>query len=74
MTVQELMEELKYLDPNMEVRFTVPTGDYWRHVKAKSIATVEQTEIEFSEYLDEYQTTDGEVDPDNSMTVVLLSC
>ena len=50
MTVQELMEQLGYMDPNAEVHFAYNYGDHWRTEVAPKISRVSEGIVEFSEY------------------------
>lgn len=50
MKVKELVEILQKFDPEHEVYFQYPSGDYWRHVLAGSVDNVEIGGIEWSEY------------------------
>ena len=50
MTVSELMEQLKYLDPNTEVHFSYNYGDHWRTEVAPKVSSVSEGVVEFSDY------------------------
>jgi len=50
MTVQELMEQLGYMDPDAEVHFAYNYGDHWRTEVAPKISRVSEGIVEFSEY------------------------
>jgi hypothetical protein len=50
MTVSELMEQLKYLDPNTEVHFSYNYGDHWRTEVAPKVSRVSEGVVEFSDY------------------------
>jgi hypothetical protein len=50
MTVQELMEQLGYMDPTAEVHFAYNYGDHWRTEVAPKISRVSEGIVEFSEY------------------------
>ena len=41
MTVQELIEQLGYMNPEAEVHFTYNYGDHWRTQVAPEVASVE---------------------------------
>ena len=47
MTVQELMEQLGYMDPNANVHFAYGYGDHWRTTVAPRVS---EGVVEFSDY------------------------
>lgn len=50
MTVEELITELKDWDPTMEVRFKVPTHDYWGRELARPVTSLEEVPITRCDY------------------------
>jgi len=50
MNVQELIEMLQDLDPNMEVKFAYDSNDYWRTEVAVNVNNVEIGHVVHSEY------------------------
>jgi len=50
MTVQELIEQLGYMDPNAEVHFTYNYGDHWRTQVAPKVGSVEPGFVVDSDY------------------------
>ena len=50
MTVEELIEELKYMDKNAEVHFAYNYGDHWRTEVAPRVGRVDEGVVEYSEY------------------------
>jgi hypothetical protein len=49
-TVAELIEALKREDPEAQVGFAYPYGDYWDSKVVQSVRKVRVNEIEWSEY------------------------
>ena len=68
MTVAELIEYLQEQDQTLEVKFSYPSGDYWRTQLAKDIEEVETGLVEYSDY----HRLDKVVDNDEDGTLVLL--
>jgi hypothetical protein len=54
MTVGQLKELLGDQNDDQEIRFEVPTNNYWRNVKAIDINRIEEVQIKFSEYTKSY--------------------
>ena len=50
MTVQDLIEQLGYMDPNAEVHFAYNYGDHWRTQVAPTVDSVEEGVVEYSSY------------------------
>ena len=50
MKVQELIERLKYADPEAEVHFSYNYGDHWRTIVAPSVEIVEKGKVTYSDY------------------------
>ena len=81
MTVQELIEQLGYMDPNAVVHYSYNYGDLWRGVVASSVSTVNEGVVEFSdyhrmdklveEYEDQFDEETGEFRTDVRKVVVL---
>lgn len=81
MTVQELMEQLGYMDPNANVHFAYGYGDHWRTTVAPRVSEVSEGVVEFSdyhrmdklveEYEDQFDEETGEFRTDVRKVVVL---
>jgi len=50
LTVKELIEELKNFDPKSPVYFAYNYGDYWKTEVASHIDTLDEEQVEWSEY------------------------
>jgi hypothetical protein len=50
MTVQELMNQLGFMDPNAEVHFQYSYGDHWHTQVAPSVNHVEEGIVKYSSY------------------------
>ncbi len=50
MTVKELIETLEGMDPEAEVHFSYNYGDHWRTTVAPKVRSVDELEVEYSEY------------------------
>lgn len=50
MTVQELIEQLGYMDPNAEVHFAYNYGDHWRTEVAPKVGRIDEGAVVYSEY------------------------
>ena len=50
MTVQELIEQLGYMNPEAEVHFQYNYGDHWRTQVAPKVRDVEPGFVAYSEY------------------------
>lgn len=86
MTVDELIAELKQMDPNAEVHFAYNYGDHWRTQVAPKVDSVELGNVKYSDYHrmpkvveyddddDEYETVDEyNAAQANKNNVVILS-
>ena len=81
MTVQELIEQLGYMDPNANVHFSYNYGDHWRTTVAPRVSEVSEGVVEFSdyhrmdkmveEYEDQFDEETGEFRSDVRKVVVL---
>ena len=67
MKVRELMEELSALDQDADVHFTYNYGDHWRTMVVEKIKSVDECEVEYSEYHKSLALTgrDGDDDEDD---------
>lgn len=54
MTVGELITELETFDPDVEVKFTYPSGNYTQDEIACSPYSVEEGNVRYSEYTRSY--------------------
>lgn len=50
MKVQDLIDELKSFDPEMEVHFAYNYGDHWRTTVAPRVGNITEGTVEFSDY------------------------
>ena len=50
MLVKELIEELKFLNPEAEVHFEYNYGDHWRTSVAPKVQSINEGAVEYSEY------------------------
>jgi hypothetical protein len=67
MTVQELIEQLGYMDKDAEVHFAYNYGDHWRTQVAPKVGEVFEGAVVYSEYhrMDKMVEDDGEGDFDD---------
>jgi hypothetical protein len=49
-TVQELINQLQFMDPNAEVHFTYNYNDHWRTQVAPEVDSVEVGYVRYSDY------------------------
>jgi hypothetical protein len=61
MKVSELIEQLKFLDPDKEVAFLYPAGHYWHTIIAQKVTEVDEASVSFSEYHEKFT-----LDPDET--------
>jgi|LauGreDrversion4_2_1035121.scaffolds.fasta_scaffold337906_2 hypothetical protein len=85
MTVQELIEQLGYMDKDAEVHFAYNYGDHWRTEVAPRVGRVDEGKVVYSEYHrmdkmleDEYdvefdEDTGEEIKDETLRRVVVLS-
>ena len=74
MTVKELMAELAGCDPDMEVHYAYPSGDYWRRTLTASIDNVGEDNIIYSDYHRTTKLVEGDSEPeDGERSVIILS-
>ena len=79
MKVQELIERLKYADPEAEVHFSYNYGDHWRTIVAPAVTEVEDGKVTYSDYhqMDQLVSDNEEDDniesDDTDRRVVVLS-
>lgn len=50
MTVQDLIEQLGYMNPEAEVHFSYNYGDHWRTRVAPQVSEVFEGKVQYSEY------------------------
>ena len=50
MKVKDLIEQLGYMDPEMEVHFEYGYGDHWRTTVAPKVSTIEVGLVQYSDY------------------------
>ena len=67
MTVQELIEQLGYMDKDAEVHFAYNYGDHWRTQVAPKVGEVFEGAVVYSEYhrMDKMVEDDGDCDFDD---------
>lgn len=67
MTVQELIEQLGYMDKDAEVHFSYNYGDHWRTEVAPKVGGVEEGAVVYSEYhrMDKMVEDDGDCEFDD---------
>ena len=66
MKVSELIEELKYMDPDAEVHFAYNYGDHWRTQVAPTVDRVDVGTVKYSEYHRMPKVVEEEDDDDYS--------
>ena len=80
LTVQELIDELKYMDPDAYVHFSYNYGDHWRTQVAPVVRSVEEGFVQESGYhgmdkvideCDVYDEETGDTDPDVRRVVII---
>ena len=49
-TVQDLIDELSGMDPNLEVHFSYNYGDHWRTEVAPAVRSVDVGIVQYSDY------------------------
>ena len=49
-TVQDLIDELSGMDPNLEVHFSYNYGDHWRTEVAPAVRSVDVGIVKYSDY------------------------
>ena len=74
MTVEDLIAELRCMDPHLEVRFAYCYGDYWNTEVADEVERVEEQTVGWSEYHRTYKVLENGPDEDDEKVkqVVLL--
>lgn len=73
MTVAELIEWLKKCDPDQEVHFAYPSGDYWRTKVSEEVGNVNEKLVSWSEYHRKYAIAkNSDSTDDKTIEVVLL--
>lgn len=68
MTVQELIYELQEFDPEMEVMFSHPSGDYWGTTLASEPQVISEGEVIYSDY---HRTNKVSEDGDGEIVVLI---
>lgn len=80
LTVQELIDELKYMDPDSYVHFSYNYGDHWRTQVAPVVVSVQEGFVQESGYHgmdkviddeDVYDEETGDIDPDVRRVVII---
>ena len=72
MTVQELIEQLGYMDPNAEVHFAYNYGDHWRTEVAPKVGRIDEGAVVYSAYhrMDKIAEDDTDFDEDTGEEIV----
>jgi hypothetical protein len=73
MTVQELIERLTEMDPEMEVHIKQPSHDHWHTMLAPEVCEVDELEVKSSAYHSEDVIADGDHDEHGTRMVVVIS-
>ena len=79
MKVQDLIERLKYADPEAEVHFSYNYGDHWRTIVAPVVTEVEDGKVTYSDYhqmdalVSDNEEDDNIESDDTDRRVVVLS-
>ena len=74
MTVQELIDTLQCYDPDMEVQISYTSADYWRTQIADDIDSIDEGEVDYSEYHQKFRVIDEDDDDQRDpKTVVLIT-
>ena len=60
MRVQDLIDELKYMNPEAEVHFSYNYGDHWRTQVAPTVDRVETGFVKYSDYHRMHKLVDDE--------------
>lgn len=50
MKVSDLIKELQAMDPDAQVHFRYPSGDYWRTTLAPAVTVVDEGRVAYSQY------------------------
>ena len=79
MRVQDLIDELKYMNPEAEVHFSYNYGDHWRTMVAPKVSEVFEGKVEYSEYHrmhklaeDDYEDEDRDMREVDAGSVVII--
>lgn len=74
MTVEELIEELKYMPHDAEVHFQYNYGDHWRTQVAPGVDVVEMGFVKYSAYhqMDKVEEPDYDEEPEDNLKAVVL--
>jgi hypothetical protein len=76
MTVGQLIEMLQMLDnPEAEVGFAYPSGDYWRTTVVAEVGQVDQLDVSWSAYHDKFALPRDDEDGgrgEGEQTIVVL--
>jgi hypothetical protein len=62
MTVQELIDQLGYMNPEAEVHFTYNYGDHWRTQVAPKVRDCDVGYVSYSDYHRMHKVTEDEDD------------
>ncbi len=73
MTVKELIERLECEDPDTEVHFSFPSGDYWGTTISRTVDFVETGKVKYSDYHNTYKVVDeDDCDPEDEAIAEVL--
>lgn len=77
MKVKDLIQELKCFNPESEICFSYPSGDYWGSELAKEADRVETADVAYSSYHNTYKIVDDDrldnYDKEDLKQVVVIS-
>ena len=71
MTVQDLIEQLEGMDPEMEVHIGYNYGDYWKTQVAPKATTVEEQYIKYSDYHQMDKISNDDDNEDDKLVLVI---
>jgi hypothetical protein len=78
MTVKELIERLSSENPDEEVYFSYPSGDYWGTTCANEVSCVDTGQVKWSEYHGTYNIANEDYndeydDPEDLKPAIIIS-
>lgn len=71
MTAQDIINELQQFPPDTPVHFAFPSGDHWHTTLARGVKAIEEGEITYSQYHEEYRLLDEEEDTGAKTAIIL---
>jgi hypothetical protein len=79
MQVKDLIEQLRFMNPDAEVHFSYNYGDHWRTEVAPTVDSVTEGVVKYSDYhrmdklMDEDEMIEDEGDFEGTRRVVVIS-